>query len=52
MWALLRKNLETKLADNDFCHNCDLLIIGRAAKFGYDAQEAAKIVIERIASLV
>ncbi|MFR5827601.1 MAG: nucleotidyl transferase AbiEii/AbiGii toxin family protein [Adlercreutzia equolifaciens] len=50
--ALLRKNLETKLADNDFCHDCDSLIIGGAAKFGYDAQEAGRIVIERITSLV
>lgn len=49
--ALLRKNLEAKLADNDFCHDCDSLIIGGAAKFGYDAQEAGRIVMDKIVTL-
>ena len=49
--ALLRKYLEAKLADNDFCHDCDSLIIGGAAKFGYDAQEAARIVMDKIVTL-
>ncbi len=49
--ALLRKNLEAKLVDNDFCHDCDSLAIGGAAKFEHDAQEAAKIVMDEIVIL-
>lgn len=49
--VLLRKNFETKPADNDFCYDRDSLLIGGAAKFGYDAQEAVRIAMGKIVTL-
>lgn len=50
--GLMEKNLEAKLADVDFCHDCDSLIVGGAARFGYDAQEAGRLVMEKVVSLL
>lgn len=50
--GLLEKNLEAKLADVDFCCDCDSLIVGGAAKFGYDVQEAGNLVMEKIVPLI
>lgn len=49
---LMERNLEAKLADRDFRHDCDALIIGGAERFGYDAQAAGRLVIERVVSLL
>lgn len=50
--TLAEKNLQAKLADDDFCHDCDALISGGAARLGYSPQEAGKIILERIISLI
>lgn len=49
---LMEKNLNAKLLDQDFCHDCDALIIGGAARFGYDAREAGALVMEKVVSLM
>ena len=49
---LMRANLERKLGDRDFCHDCDQLIAGGAGSCGYDAQEAGALVDERLISLL
>lgn len=50
--GLMEKNLEAKLIDADFCHDCDSLIVGGASRFGYDAQKAGQLVMETIVSLM
>lgn len=50
--GLMEKNLGAKLADADFCHDCDSLIVGGAVRFGYDAREAGRIVMKEIVSLL
>lgn len=49
---LVERNLEAKLANRDFCHDCDALIVGGAERFGYDVQAAGSLVMERIVSLL
>ncbi|WP_206215131.1 nucleotidyl transferase AbiEii/AbiGii toxin family protein [Adlercreutzia sp. ZJ138] len=50
--GLMERNLEAKLADRDFCHDCDSLIVGGVERFGYDAQEAGRLVMEKVISLI
>lgn len=49
---LMHANLERKLGDHDFRHDCDKLIIGGAKSCGYDADEAAALVDEKLLSLL
>lgn len=50
--GLMERNLAAKLDDRDFCHDCDSLIVGGAKRFGYDAQEAGHLVMEKVVSLI
>lgn len=49
---LMERNLEAKLEDRDFCHDCDALIVGGAEGLGYDAREAGSLVLEELVSLI
>lgn len=49
---LMEKNLEAKLSDASFCHDCDALIAGGAARLGYNAQEAGRLVMDEILPLI
>lgn len=50
--VLMERNLEAKLADHDFCHDCDALIVGGAEMYGYDAHTAGRLVMDRVVSLL
>lgn len=49
---LMERNLEAKLMDQEFCHDCDALIIGGAERFGYDAQDAGLLILRKVISLI
>ena len=49
---LMRTNLDQKLADHEFRHDCDKLILGGAESCGYDALEAGALVDRALLSLL
>lgn len=49
---LMRANLERKLGDGDFRHDCDKLIADGAEGCGYDADRAAELVDTALLSLL
>ena len=48
----MRTNLDQKLADHEFHHDCDKLILGGADSCGYDALEAGALVDRALLSLL
>lgn len=49
---LMRANLERKLGNRDFRHDCDKLIAGGAESCGYDAEEAAELIDDKLLPLL
>lgn len=49
---LLRTNLERKLEDRDFRHDCDQLIANGATSCGYDPRKAGALIDEKLLSLL
>ena len=49
---LMRMNLEQKLADHEFRHDCDKLILNGAESCGYDAVEAGDYVSRTLITLL
>ena len=49
---LMRMNLDRKLADHEFRHDCDKLILGGTESCGYNAFDAGDLVDQALLSLL